>query len=195
MSGASSLSHDGAPGREVASPQEKTDFDRDSTGQTVTSEAGVLDINVPALGSREPGMVVCAYGKVKSKRPVTEKNMILTYSTLFLASLIVVMIALFFYRLISHASRSASRAKNRHNKVNHIKAEQKAHAWRGAVSHVTANGSAQTSPAMPERGSSQNAVWPFRENKQSARGSGYKVRRKATGNQSNANYARKPWGW
>ena len=67
MSGASSLSHDGTPGREVASPQEKTDFDKDSTRQTVTSEAGVLDIDLPALGSHEPGFAVCARGKVKSK--------------------------------------------------------------------------------------------------------------------------------
>jgi hypothetical protein len=63
MSGASSLSHDGTPGREVASPQEKTDFDRDSTCQTVTSKAGDLDFNVPALGSRESGLAVCARGK------------------------------------------------------------------------------------------------------------------------------------
>jgi hypothetical protein len=121
--------------------------------------------------------------------------MILTYSTLFLASLTVVMIALFFYRLISHASKSASRARNRQHKVNHIKVEQKAHAWRGAVSRVSVNGSVQTSPAMPASGSSQNAVWPFRENKQSAVGSAYKVRRRTSANKSNANYARKPWGW
>jgi hypothetical protein len=51
MSGASSLSHDGTPGRELAAPQEETDFDKDGTRQTVTSEAGVLEIDLPALGS------------------------------------------------------------------------------------------------------------------------------------------------
>lgn len=55
MSGASSLSHDGALGRELAAPQEETNFfDKDSTRQTVTSEAGVLDIDLSALGSHEP---------------------------------------------------------------------------------------------------------------------------------------------
>lgn len=39
------------PGREVPFAQEETDFDKDSIRQTVTSEAGVLDIDLPALGS------------------------------------------------------------------------------------------------------------------------------------------------
>ena len=67
MSGTSSLSHGGAPGREVAPPQEKTDFDKDSTRQTVTSEAGVLDIDLSVLGSHESGLAVCARGKVKKQ--------------------------------------------------------------------------------------------------------------------------------
>lgn len=195
MSGAGSLSHDGAPGREVASPQEKTDFDKDCTRQTVTSEAGVLDIDLSALGSHESGLAVCARGKGKSKRPVAEKNMILTYSTLILGSLIVAMLALFFYRLISHASKSASKARKRLNRADHIQNGQNTHTWRTAVSHVGNNGSAQTSPAMPTSGRSQNNVWPYRENKQSAVGSGYKVRRRTVENKPAANYARKPWGW
>jgi len=43
------------PGREMASPQEETDFDKDALRQTVTSEAGVLDRDLPALGSNGSG--------------------------------------------------------------------------------------------------------------------------------------------
>lgn len=67
MSYASSLSHDGTPGRKLASPQEETEFDKDSTRQTVTSEVGVLDIDLPALGSHEPGLAVCVHEKVKKQ--------------------------------------------------------------------------------------------------------------------------------
>ena len=121
--------------------------------------------------------------------------MILTYSTLILASLIVAMLALFFYRLISHASKSASKARKKQDRTNHIQADKKVHAWRGAVSHGSTNGLAQTSPAMPVGGHSQNNVWPFRESKQSAVGSAYKIRRRTAEKKATANYARKPWGW
>ncbi|MBT8069766.1 MAG: hypothetical protein KJO80_04980 [Gammaproteobacteria bacterium] len=63
MSGASSLSHDGTLGRELAVPQEETNFDKDSTRQTVTSEAGVLDIDLSALGSHEP-----SFGRLRARR-------------------------------------------------------------------------------------------------------------------------------
>ncbi len=121
--------------------------------------------------------------------------MIMTYSTLFLGSLIVAMLVMFLYRLISHASKSASRARKSQNQANRIQTEQKAHAWRSAVSDVASNGSAQTFPAMPADGHSQNDVWPYRENKQSAVGSAYKIRRRTAENKTAANYARKPWGW
>jgi hypothetical protein len=72
MSGASSLSHDGTPDRELAAPQEETDFDKDSTRQTVTSEAGVLDIDLSALGSHEPGFGrLCAQ---RSKKQTTSSG-------------------------------------------------------------------------------------------------------------------------
>lgn len=121
--------------------------------------------------------------------------MILTYSTLILASLIAAMLALFFYRLISHATKSASRARKRQNQASNIHAEQKAHAWRRAVGNVATSDAAQTSPAMPAGNHSQNNVWPYREKRLSTVGSAYKVRRKTTGGNPGAKYTRTPWGW
>lgn len=118
--------------------------------------------------------------------------MILTYSTLFLASLIVAMLALFFYRLISHASRSASRARKRQNQANNLQTGQKTHAWRRAVSHVTTRDLHQTSPAMPIGRHSQNDVWPYRERQRSSVGNAYKIKRKAANKQPGT---KTPWGW
>ena len=64
-------------------------------------------------------------------------------------------------------------------RANHIQTDQKVHVWHGAVNRVTTNGLAQTSPAMRVDGHGTNDVWPYKESKQSATGSAYKVRRRA----------------
>lgn len=183
------------PGHELASPQEETVFDRDRIRQTVPSKAGVLDIDLPALGSDEPGLAVCARSKLKDKRPAVEKNMILTYSTLFLASLIVAMLTVFFLRLILHSSRSASRARKKHHQANSMMPDQNSQAWRKTVDNVTTRSGTQTSPAMPAGNYNQNGVWPYREEKHSSLGAAYKVRRKVAGDKPGVKYARTPWGW
>jgi len=122
--------------------------------------------------------------------------MILTYLTVFLANLLVAMLAVYFYRLISRLSKSASKVRKMQNRANHIRTDQKIHAWHGAFNRVTTNGLAQTSPAMPVNGRGQNDVWPYRKSKQSAIGSAYKVKRSVVEKKKPAaNYARKPWGW
>jgi len=121
--------------------------------------------------------------------------MILTYSTLILASLIVAMLALFFYRLISHATKSASRARKRQNRANNIHAGHKAHAWRRAVGNIATRDAAQTSSAIPAGNHSQNNVWPYREKRLSTVGSVYKIRRKTAGGKLGIKHARTPWGW
>ena len=121
--------------------------------------------------------------------------MILTYSTLILASLIVAMLALFFYRLISHATKSASRARKRQNQANNIHAGHKAHAWRRAVRNVATSDAAQTSPAMPAGNHSQSDVWPYRVKRQSTVGNAYKVRRNTAGGRPGTKHTRTPWGW
>ncbi|MBT8070490.1 MAG: hypothetical protein KJO80_08675 [Gammaproteobacteria bacterium] len=122
--------------------------------------------------------------------------MIFTYLTVFLANLLVAMLAVYFYRLISRLSKSASKARKMQNRANHIRTDQKVQAWHGAVSRVTTNGLAQTSPAMPVNGRGQNDVWPYRKSKQSATGSAYKVKRTVAGKKKPAAKGdRKPWGW
>jgi len=121
--------------------------------------------------------------------------MILTYSSLFLACLIVAMLALFFYRMISHAARSAARDRKRQNRAKNIHGDQKSHAWRNAVSHVATQNVPQTYPAMPEAKQSQSNVWPYRESKRSSVGNAYKIQRKHAAGRSDIKNARTPWGW
>ena len=119
-------------------------------------------------------------------RSHAEMNMVLTYSTIFLASLIVAMIAFFLYRLVANASRSVSRASKRAARSGDILGVP---TGKASLKHASAH------PAPPQAYREQKATWPYREDKSVAIGSAYKVKRKPTNRDNGKESGNKPWGW
>ena len=130
--------------------------------------------------------------------------MTLTYSTIFLVSLIAAMAVLFFYKLISDASKSIYRSKKRIRRSNDIMGFQNdkaAHAPAASAIHsghdsrFTARNPAGKHPAVPQAHRERSNSWPYRESKSVTIGNSYKVKRKTMGKKQDEKTEGKPWGW
>ena len=130
--------------------------------------------------------------------------MTLTYSTIFLISLISALVALYLYRLISNAGKSFYRSKQRISRSNEIMGFQNnraANTLAGTVIHsgrnrrITTRNLASKHPAVPQAHRQQSNEWPYRENKSVNIGSAYKVKRKTVTRTSDKETESKPWGW
>ena len=130
--------------------------------------------------------------------------MTLTYSTIFLVSLIAAMVALFFYKLISDASKAIYRSKKRISRSNDIMGFQNhkvAHTPAataipsGHNSHVATWNPAGKHPAVSQAHRERSTSWPHRETKSVTIGNAYKVKRKTVGKKQDEETKGKPWGW
>jgi len=121
----------------------------------------------------------------------------LTYSTIFLISLIAALVALFLYRLISNAGRSIYRSKKRISRSNEIMGFQnnKAAQAPGATMMPPARNQGEKHPAVPQAHRQRSTEWPYREDKSVNIGSAYKVKRKTVANRPDDENEAKPWGW
>lgn len=128
----------------------------------------------------------------------------LTYSTIFLVSLIAALIALYIYRLISNTSKSIARSRKRIRRSNRIMGfENDKNAHRSAATatssghngQFTARGVTVKHPAIPQGHREQGSSWPYREDKSVNIGSAYKVKRKAVTKKHDGETEGKPWGW
>jgi len=110
--------------------------------------------------------------------------MVLTYSTIFLASLAVALVALYIYKSISSARKSIYRSKQR---ITNAGSQQCKAAYETAVSpvlpgrksRVTPGNLSGAEPVVPPVNRGPDTSWPYREDKHVRIGSAYKVRRKA----------------
>ena len=130
--------------------------------------------------------------------------MTLTYTTIFLVSLITALVTLYLYKKISDASKSIYRSKKRIRRSNDIMGFQNdkvAHApaasaiASGHNSRVTTRNPAKKDPDVPQARREQGTSWPYRENKSVTIGSAYKVKRKTVGKKQDDDTEGKPWGW
>ena len=130
--------------------------------------------------------------------------MTLTYFTIFLVSLIAAMVTLFFYKLISDASKSIYRSKKRIRRSNDIMGFQNdkaAHAPAASAipaghnSRVATRNPAGKHPAVPQAHRERSTSWPHRETKYVTIGNAYKVKRKTVGKNQDKETEGKPWGW
>jgi hypothetical protein len=137
-------------------------------------------------------------------RSQAEITVTLTYSTIFLISLISALVALYLYRLISNAGKSIYRSKQRISRSNEIMGFQNnkaANTLAGTMIHsgrnrrVTTRNMASKHPAVPQAHRQQGSEWPYREDKPVNIGSAYKVKRKAVTRTSDRETESKPWGW
>ena len=130
--------------------------------------------------------------------------MTLTYTTIFLASLLAALVVLHLYKKISDVSRSIYQSKKRIRRSNAIMGFQnkKAAHTRAASAIPSGNNSRAATrnltgkhPSVPQAQGEQGASWPYRENKSVTIGSAYKVKRKTAGKKQGDNSEGKPWGW
>jgi hypothetical protein len=95
----------------------------------------------------------------------------LFYSTIFIVSLIVAVVLLWFYRASTNTSKQRT-----HN-----------------ARHRNLNDAPSADPANIR---SQNVGWPYREDMMKTGGKGYKIRRKVPpSKKTNLKTLSKPWGW
>ena len=130
--------------------------------------------------------------------------MTLTYSTIFLVSLLAALVALYIYKKISDASKSIYRTKKRIRRSNDIMGFQNdkvAHTPAASAipsgnnSHVATRKLTGKHPAVPQAHRGRGTSWPYRENKSVTIGSAYKVKRKTVGKKQDEETEGKPWGW
>lgn len=127
--------------------------------------------------------------------------MTLTYSTIFLVSLIAALVALYLYRLISDAGKSVYRSKKRISRSNDIMGfqnDKSAHTPAATMIHSGRDSRVSLTgkhPAVSQAHRQQSTAWPYREDKSVNIGSAYKVKRKAVTKKSDKETESKPWGW
>jgi len=130
--------------------------------------------------------------------------MTLTYSTIFLASLIAALVALYIYKFISDTTRSIYRSRKRIRRSNTLMGFQDNKAvytsaasvmYSGHNSRNTTRNLAIKHAAAPQGHREQGTSWPYRENKSVTIGSAYKVRRKTKTDIHDKESDGKPWGW
>ncbi len=144
----------------------------------------------------------------------------LFYTALFIASLIVALVALWSFNVIADAGRSVFKGRlpsTKNASTSHLGVQRLATTvnetptpW-GWKSHDTPANMAKTHAAPPSAqsqwgysnsgsvrsvNSEKPAVgWPYREEKSELAGKAYKVSRKTKRPQANLRTASKPWGW
>ena len=130
--------------------------------------------------------------------------MTLTYSTIFLVSLLAALLILYIYKKISDVSRSIYQSKKRIRRSNAIMGFQneKAAHTRAASAIPSGNNSrtatrnlTEIHPSVPQAQGERGTSWPYRKNKSVTIGSAYKVKRKTAGKKQGDNSEGKPWGW
>ena len=130
--------------------------------------------------------------------------MTLTYTTIFLVSLLAALVTLYLYKKISDASKSIYRSRKRIRRSNDIMGFQNdkaAHIPAACAipsdhnSHVTTRNLAGKHPDVPQASRERGTSWPYRVNKSVTIGSAYKIKRKTAGKKHDDDTDGKPWGW
>jgi len=130
--------------------------------------------------------------------------MTLTYTTIFLVSLLAALVTLYLYKKISDASKSISQSRKRIRRSNNImgfKNDKAAHMPAASAipsghnSHVTTGNLDGKHPDVPQARRERGVSWPYREDKSVTIGSAYKVKRKTVGKKRDDDTDGKPWGW
>jgi len=131
--------------------------------------------------------------------------MLLLYTTIFVASLSVALVARFIYKAVKNSKRSVYRSKERihSNDKSAVRQKVMAASRAGAGARyssdrrtpLTTQSYAGAYPAMPTVGSNQSNVWPYRQERSASVGKAYKVKRRVASRTSDADDRSKPWGW